>query len=132
MLLSSDAPIVLLGFAGASVSCMISLPQAIKALREPVECLLGVSRLTWGIITLNAAIWLLWAILVGQICAGLPSMVNGPAALVILWRTRRSASAGSGPSGAGLAPGRPDRPGLAPAVIGKESGRQAVESEEAL
>ena len=82
--------VILLGFAGAAISCLTALPQALKALREPAECLIGVSRWTWRIMALNAGIWLLWAILAGQICAGLPSLVNGPAALIILWRTKRA------------------------------------------
>ena len=81
--------VTLLGLTGATISCFTALPQAIKAVREPAECLLGISRWTWRITALNAVIWLLWAVMVGQICAGLPSLVNGPAALIILWRTKR-------------------------------------------
>ena len=81
--------VTLLGFSGAAISCLTSLPQAHRAWTSPSECLIGVSVWTWRIIALNAVIWLLWAVLVGQICAGLPSLVNGPAALVILWKTRR-------------------------------------------
>jgi len=80
---------ILLGFAGAFISCTTSLPQAVRAWREPTECLIGVSVWTWRLMALNALIWLVWALLVGQICVGLPSLINGPAALVILWRTRR-------------------------------------------
>ena len=81
--------VTLLGLSGAAISCLTSLPQAHKALTSPAECLVGVSVWTWRIIALNATIWLVWAILVGQIVAGLPSLVNGPAAVVILWKTRR-------------------------------------------
>jgi uncharacterized protein with PQ loop repeat len=89
MELSATNFTILLGLLGAFVSCTISLPQAMRAWRDPAECLIGISAWTWRLMALNALIWLVWALLVGQICAGLPSLINGPAALAILWRTRR-------------------------------------------
>jgi hypothetical protein len=50
----------------------------------------GLSATTYWIIFGNAAVWATWSVLTGEYAAGLPSLVNGPAALLILRRLYRS------------------------------------------
>jgi hypothetical protein len=40
----------------------------------------GLSATTYWIIFGNAAVWATWSVLTGEYAAGVPSLVNGPAA----------------------------------------------------
>ena len=81
----------LLGWFGAGLSCMISVPQVVRTLRA--KRLDGISSATYWLVLVNAAAWTAWSLLTGEYAAGVPALVNGPVAIVILHRlvaTRRT------------------------------------------
>ena len=80
----------LLMWCGAALSCLLSVPQAVRVLRA--ERLDGISAATYVIVLSNAAVWAAWALLTSEYAAGVPGLINGPAAILILRRlmiTRR-------------------------------------------
>ena len=66
----------LLAWGGAALSCLLTIPQAVRTLRA--RQLDGVSAATYWIVLANAAIWGAWALLTGEYAAGVPSLVSGP------------------------------------------------------
>jgi uncharacterized protein with PQ loop repeat len=74
----------MLAWCGAALSCLLSVPQAIRVLRA--ERLDGISAATYVIVLSNAAVWAAWSLLTGEYAAGIPGLINGPAAIVILHR----------------------------------------------
>jgi len=74
----------LLGWFGAALSCVISLPQVVRTMRA--KRLDGISSATYWLVLFNAAAWTAWSLLTGEYAAGVPALVNGPAAIVILHR----------------------------------------------
>jgi uncharacterized protein with PQ loop repeat len=78
----------ILAWSGALLSCLLSVPQLLHALRS--DRLDGVSAATYWLVLGNAAVWAAWAILAGEYAAGVPSLVNGPAAVLIIHRLRRA------------------------------------------
>ena len=74
----------LLGWFGAGLSCVISLPQVVRTVRA--KQLDGISSATYWLVLANAAAWTAWSLLTGEYAAGLPALVNGPVAIVILQR----------------------------------------------
>lgn len=80
--------ITILAWTGALLSCLLTIPQAVQTLRS--DRLDGLSATTYWIIFGNAAVWAVWSALAGEYAAGVPSLVNGPAALLILRRLHRS------------------------------------------
>jgi len=80
--------ITILAWAGAFLSCLLTIPQAVRTLRS--DQLDGLSTATYWLIFGNAAAWAAWSVLAGEYAAGVPSLVNGPAALLILRRMHRS------------------------------------------
>ena len=83
----------LLGWFGAGLSCVISLPQVVRTIHA--KQLDGISPATYWLVLANAAAWIAWSLLTGEYAAGVPALVNGPVAIVILHRlvaTRHTAS----------------------------------------
>jgi uncharacterized protein with PQ loop repeat len=80
--------ITFLAWTGAFLSCLLTIPQAVRTLRS--DRLDGLSATTYWIIFGNAAVWATWSALTGEYAAGVPALVNGPAALLILRRLHRS------------------------------------------
>jgi uncharacterized protein with PQ loop repeat len=80
----------MLAWCGAALSCLLSVPQAVRTLRS--DQLDGLSAATYWLIFGNAAAWTAWSVLTGEYAAGVSSLVNGPAALLILHRMHRSQS----------------------------------------
>jgi uncharacterized protein with PQ loop repeat len=78
------AMVEVLAWCGAALSCLLSIPQAIRVLRA--ERLDGISASTYMIVLSNAAIWAAWSLLAREYAAGIPGLVNGPAAILILHR----------------------------------------------
>jgi uncharacterized protein with PQ loop repeat len=76
--------IEVLAWAGAALSTLLGLPQAVRALRT--NQLAALSAATYWLTLANAAVWASWAIATGQLAAGVPALVNGPAAVLILTR----------------------------------------------
>jgi uncharacterized protein with PQ loop repeat len=74
----------MLAWCGAALSCLLSVPQAIRVLHT--ERLDGISAATYVIILSNATVWAAWALLTGEYAAGIPGLINGPAAILILRR----------------------------------------------
>ena len=74
----------LLGWFGAGLSCVISLPQVVRTVRA--KQLDGISSATYWLVLANAAAWTAWSLVTGEYAAGLPALVNGPVAIVILHR----------------------------------------------
>jgi uncharacterized protein with PQ loop repeat len=74
----------LLGWFGAGLSCVISLPQVVRTVHA--NQLDGISSATYWLVLANAAVWSAWSLLTGEYAAGLPALVNGPIAIVILYR----------------------------------------------
>lgn len=96
--------IELLAWSGALLSSLLSLPQLVQALRS--KRLDGVSAATYWLVLGNALVWASWAILVEQYAAGVPALVNGPAAILILVRLHGRAD--QPVAVAGLSAGRHD------------------------
>jgi uncharacterized protein with PQ loop repeat len=80
--------ITILAWTGAFLSCLLTIPQAVRTLRS--DRLDGLSAATYWIIFANAAAWAAWSALTGEYAAGVPALVNGPAALLILRRLHHS------------------------------------------
>jgi len=80
--------VTILAWTGAFLSCLLTIPQAVRTLRS--DRLDGLSATTYWIIFGNAAVWAAWSVLTGEYAAGVPALVNGPAALLILRRLHRS------------------------------------------
>jgi hypothetical protein len=76
--------VTILAWTGAFLSCLLTIPQAVRTLRS--ARLDGLSATTYWLIFGNAAAWGAWSVLAGEYAAGVPSLVNGPAALLILHR----------------------------------------------
>jgi uncharacterized protein with PQ loop repeat len=74
----------LLGWFGAGLSCVISLPQVVRTMRA--KRLDGISSATYWLVLANGAAWIAWSLLTGEYAAGVPALVNGPVAIVILHR----------------------------------------------
>jgi uncharacterized protein with PQ loop repeat len=74
----------LLGWFGAGLSCVISLPQVVRTMRA--KRLDGISCATYWLVLANAAAWTAWSLLTGEHAAGVPALINGPVAVVILHR----------------------------------------------
>jgi uncharacterized protein with PQ loop repeat len=73
-----------LAWSGAALSTLLGLPQAVRALRT--HRLDGLSAATYWLTLASAAVWATWAILTGNLAAGVPALVNGPAAVLVLAR----------------------------------------------
>ncbi len=74
----------ILAWCGAALSCLLSVPQVVRTLRT--DRLDGLSAPTYWIVLINAAVWSAWALLTGEHAAGVPAVINGPAAILILYR----------------------------------------------
>ena len=73
-----------LAWTGAALSTMLGLPQAVRVLRtKQVQSL---SAATYWLTLANALVWLSWALATGHLATGIPALVNGPAAVLILRR----------------------------------------------
>ena len=101
-----------LAWAGAALSTLLGLPQVVRALRT--NQLEGPSPATYWLTLANATVWAVWALVTGHLAAGVPALVNGPAAVLVLARLEadRRASA-TGPRMAGEANHRAGRPARA-------------------
>ena len=73
-----------LAWTGAALSTLLGLPQAVRALRT--DHLEALSATTYWLTLASAAVWAAWSILTGNLAAGVPALVNGPAAVLILIR----------------------------------------------
>ena len=80
--------IELLAWLGALLSCLLSLPQLVHALHS--DRLDGVSSTTYWLVLANATVWGIWALFAEQYAAGVPALVNGPAAVLIITRLHRT------------------------------------------
>ena len=80
-----------LAWVGALLSCLLSVPQLVQVLHS--DQLDGVSATTYRLVLATAAVWGAWAVLAEQYAAGVPALVNGPAAILIIARLRRTRAA---------------------------------------
>jgi uncharacterized protein with PQ loop repeat len=80
--------IAILAWSGAALSCLLTIPQAVRTLRT--DRLDAISATTYWIVLGNAVIWAAWSLLTQQYAAGVPALVNGPAAVLILLRLHRT------------------------------------------
>ena len=78
------AVVEILAWCGAALSCLLSVPQVVRTLHT--DRLDGLSAPTYWIVLINAAVWSAWALLTGEHAAGVPAVINGPAAILILYR----------------------------------------------
>lgn len=86
------SPADMVGFIAATLSASIALPQLVRVIkRQPMgDTSVGV----WILLLGNAVAWVVWALLVGQYVAAVPSFINGPIAAIVLirlWKERRTA-----------------------------------------
>jgi uncharacterized protein with PQ loop repeat len=84
-----DILVHIIGWCGALTSSLLALPQAIKLYRNPFEQS-GVSLLTWLVVVMNASLWLLYALLTKAYPVGVPSLINGPLAIYIIYKILRT------------------------------------------
>jgi hypothetical protein len=75
----------LLAWCGAGLSCLLCVPQALRTLRLGGR-LDGISSGTYWMVLANAVVWVTWSLLTGELAVGVPALVNGPAAVLILRR----------------------------------------------
>ena len=75
-----------LAWTGAALSTLLGLPQAVRAVRT--NQLKALSAATYWLTLANAAVWAAWAIITGQLAVGVPALINGPAAVLILTRLK--------------------------------------------
>lgn len=68
------------------------MPQLVRTVRG--GDLGGVSAGTWWLTLANAVAWAVWAVAAQVPTAGIPSLVGGPAAAVILWKVHRGGGPG--------------------------------------
>jgi uncharacterized protein with PQ loop repeat len=80
--------IAILAWLGAALSCLLTIPQAVRTVRS--HRLDGISATTYWIVLGNAITWAVWSLLTEQYAAGVPALVNGPAAVLILLRLHRA------------------------------------------
>lgn len=87
----------IIGWIAAGISTIISPPQAVKIYQARHSTFSGkfeaVSLGTWLLVTLNATLWLVYAILTMAYPVGFLSLVNGPLGLYVIvavLRDRRS------------------------------------------
>ena len=73
-----------LAWTGAALSTLMGLSQVVRALRA--DRLEALSAATYWLTLANAAVWAAWAIVTDQPAAGVPALVNGPAAVLVLTR----------------------------------------------
>ena len=71
-------------WTGAVLSTMLGLPQVLRVLRT--NDVRGLSTITFWLTLANAAVWLSWALMTGHLATGIPAVVNGPAAVLVLCR----------------------------------------------
>jgi uncharacterized protein with PQ loop repeat len=83
---------------GAVLSTMLGLPQALRVLRTNDVC--GLSATTFWLTLANAAVWLGWALMTGHLATGIPALVNGPAAVLVLSRLQAARRMAPPPCGA--------------------------------
>jgi hypothetical protein len=71
-----------LGWTGSAASCLIVAPQAWRTWthRHDAAALSGVSVAAMLFVVANSVVWAAWAVLEEAYPAGLPSLINGPAA----------------------------------------------------
>ena len=94
--------VAVLGYAAAALSCFMVLPQAVVTFRQrhDLHALAGVSLASMLGIAVNSSMWVVWAIAAKAYPAGIPALVNGPAAVFIAFlilRARRRTRSGGGP-----------------------------------
>jgi uncharacterized protein with PQ loop repeat len=98
--------ITILAWTGAFLSCLLTIPQAVRTARS--DRLDGLSATTYWIVLVNASVWAAWAVLTGEYAAGVPALVNGPAAVLILHRMHHARAVHADPqtrcAPAGVAP----------------------------
>lgn len=80
---------VVLGWVAACISASIAVPQALAVWRHP-DPAGGVALGTWWLLLANALAWALWAAGTGAWPAGVPSVINGPLAIYIIYRITTS------------------------------------------
>lgn len=80
---------VFVGILAAALSCSMSIPQVVGILHTK-DCA-GISRGTWSIILANAVLWLVYAYLTGAYMTGVPSLINIPLSLFVLYRVSTTA-----------------------------------------
>jgi uncharacterized protein with PQ loop repeat len=102
-----------LAWTGAALSTLLGLPQAVRTLRT--NRLEALSAATYWLTLANALVWAAWAILTGHLAAGVPALVNGPAAVLILTRleaARRACAVALGLGAAVASTGQPTEPAV--------------------
>jgi uncharacterized protein with PQ loop repeat len=102
----------ILAWTGAALSTLLGLPQAVRALRT--NQLQALSPATYWLTLANASVWLAWALATGHLAAGLPALVNGPTAVLILTRLEEGRRAAVRACAAALAMARPTVSGDCP------------------
>jgi uncharacterized protein with PQ loop repeat len=104
-----------LAWTGAALSTLLGLPQAVRALRS--THLEALSATTYWLTLANAAVWAAWAFDTGHLAAGVPALVNGPAAVLILTRleaARRACVTALRIGATAASAGRPAEPAVEP------------------
>jgi uncharacterized protein with PQ loop repeat len=86
--------IEVLAWSGALLSSLLSVPQLLRALRS--ERLDGISATTYWLVLGNALVWAVWAVLAEEYAAGVPALVNGPAAILIIIRLHLASPSSAG------------------------------------
>lgn len=91
------------GAVAAVTGALIAIPQAWQTIRHP-ETVEDVSSTTWAIVSINAAVWLLYGILIGDPVLGASGVITLPAALWVWFDTvhsNRTARRAAGATAAG-------------------------------
>ena len=100
--------VTILAWTGALLSCLLTIPQAIRTLRS--DRLDALSATTYWIILGNAVVWATGGSAHRRIRRRVPALVNGPAALLILRRLHRSQRSVAHVAGHQVSPCEPGLP----------------------
>lgn len=86
-----DAVVLFIGWTAAAISMTLTAPQAYRVWKIASEhqhhrcgSLQSLSLWMWVLITLNAALWLIYAILTEAYPVGAPSLINGPLGVYVM------------------------------------------------
>jgi uncharacterized protein with PQ loop repeat len=78
----------IIGWIAAGISTVISLPQAAKIFQMRHSTAKGkfdgVALGTWVLVTVNAVLWFIYAILAQAYPVGFPSLINGPLGIYVI------------------------------------------------
>ena len=95
-----------MGVTAAVGAAGIAVPQAVRLLRDRDPSAPGASIGTWALVALNALVWLVYGVLVGDPLLGAAGLLQLPCSMIVIYYAVRGRgepeSRGSSSAGAGI------------------------------